>query len=161
MAKEVKKTSLLTEAEKQKLLKKGQSKKPVSSATSAEPARSGYVGTAPAPRRSEATAEPEVKTSKAKYWLVLAVLVLVALFVSPKPQLVQYQTAGMTTTSVYMPGWFGAEGRIMDTQQRALLSEKEQSLYLCFSEQKPEQCIKYQVKQQQGPIAALLYMSRH
>lgn len=159
MAKELKKTSLLSEAEKQKLLKKGQAKKPVAAA-SAAPARSGYVGSASAPARAEAVTEPEVKPSKAKYWLGLAVLLLVAVVICPKPQLVHYQTAGMTTSSVYMPGWFGGEGRILDTKQRAVLSEQEQSLYLCFSEQKTEQCIKYQVKQQQGPVAALLYLSR-
>jgi len=161
MAKELKKASLLTEAEKQKLRKKSATKKLVAQHTEPTAARSGYVGSLSTPRYRQA-AEP-VATNKtvSRYWFILLLLFLLAVVFSPKPQLVQYHTAGMTTTSIYMPGWFGQPGSILDTKQRALLSVEEQSLYLCFPDQQTEQCTKYQIKELKGPFAALWYLLRH
>ncbi|RRJ21000.1 hypothetical protein EIK76_08930 [Rheinheimera mesophila] len=92
-----------------------------------------------------------------KLWLSLVLLLLMAFVIAPKPQLLEYHSAGLTTQSIYMPGWFGAEGIILDTNQRAVLAEDEQRLYLCFADQSKEQCAKYQLRQQQGFIAAAIF----
>jgi hypothetical protein len=155
MANQIKKASLLSEADKQKLLKNAGSKKPISqtqtTTTAARPVSQASV------RR---TAEEQINTassSKAKVWLYMAIVLLTLFVITPKPALLEYHSAGLTTQSIYMPGWFGQPGIILDTNQRALLAEDEQSLYLCFDGQSREQCAKYQLRQQQGMFAAALF----
>lgn len=158
MARQIKKASLLSEADKQKLLKKAGNKKPLTQAQNTAPAApvmrtvSGSAG--------KSSTEEQVGTSTAKttkIWLGLALLLLAAFVIAPKPQLLEYHSAGLTTQSIYMPGWFGKPGTILDTNQRALLAEEEQLLYLCFEGQSNEQCARYQLRQQQGFIAAALF----
>lgn len=157
MAKEIKRASLLSEADKQKLLKKAGSKKLLAQ----EP-----TNTAPAAAVrsvSRVAARPAVDNTKnssgqkAKVWLSLLTLLLIVFVITPKPALLQYQSAGLVTQSIYIPGWFGKSGTILDTNQRAVLVEEEQSLYLCFEGQTREQCSKYQLRQQQGLFAAALF----
>lgn len=157
MAKQLKKASLLSEADKQKLLKKAGNKKPLTQAqttTTAIPAVRSVSRSAIRLSAEEQTNTPTA--NKAKIWGGVAVL-LTALIIVPKPQLLEYQSAGLITKSIYMPGWFGKPGVIVDTNQRAVLAEEEQSLYLCFEGQTNEQCAKYQLRQQQSFIAATLF----
>lgn len=157
MAKEIKKASLLSEADKQKLLKKAGSKKLIdqaqNSAASVPPVRSSSR----AASRHIADNPATPSGTKTKVWLGLILLLLVAVVITPKPQLLKYQSAGLVTQSIYIPGWFGKAGTILDTNQRALLAEDEQSLYLCFEGQTNEQCAKYQLRQQQGLFAAAMF----
>lgn len=157
MAKQIKKASLLSEAEKQKLLQKAGNKKPITqtlNSTAANPA----VRAVPRPLARSLSAEQISSSSaKTKVWVGTAIILLSAFFIAPKPQLLEYQSAGLITQSVYMPGWFGRPGIILDTNQRAILAEEEQSLYLCFDGQSNEQCAKYQLRRQQGFIAAGLF----
>ncbi len=157
MTRQIKKASLLSEADRQKLLKKAGSKKPLTQPqnTAAAPVARSVSGSA-----SRLNTEQQAVTSPAKnikLWLGLAFILLAAFVIAPKPQLLEYHSAGLTTQSVYMPGWFGKPGIILDTNQRALLAEEEQTLYLCFEGQSNEQCAKYQLRQQQGFIAAALF----
>lgn len=158
MAKQIKKASLLSEAEKQKLLKKAGNKKPLTqpqnTASSATELRT--ASRSASKRATEEQAATSTATMR-NICLGLALLVLVVFVIAPKPQLLEYHSAGLTTQSIYMPGWFGAEGTILDTNQRAVLAEDEQRLYLCFAEQSKEQCAKYQLRQQQGFIAATMF----
>ena len=159
MAKQIKKASLLSEADKQKLLKKAGNKKPLTQPqTTATPSSVTRTVSRPATRMNP---EEQVNTSTAKsikLWSsLLAVLVLASFIIAPTPQLIEYHSAGLTTQSIYMPGWFGKAGTILDTNQRAVLSEEEQSLYLCFEGQSNEQCAKYQLRKQQGLIAAAIF----
>lgn len=157
MAKQIKRASLLSEADKQKLLKNAGSKKPISptqttAAVSAAPAVSRTAA-----RRPAAEISSKASSAKTKVGLGIALILLATFVVAPKPTLIEYHSAGLTTQSIYMPGWFGQPGVILDTNQRALMAEDEQSLYLCFEGQSREQCAKYQVRQQQGMIAAALF----
>lgn len=158
MAKQIKKASLLSEADKQKLLKKAGNKKPLTQPqTTATPTSVTRTVSRPAARMNS---EEQANTSIAKtlkLWSGLMVLALAALIIAPTPQLLEYHSAGLTTQSIYMPGWFGKEGIILDTNQRAVLAEDEQTLYLCFEGQSNEQCAKYQLRKQQGLIAAALF----
>lgn len=158
MAKQIKKASLLSEADKQKLLKKAGNKKPLTqpqTTTSASAVGRGLSGSA---NRLATEQHTVVSTKKnIKLWLSLVLLLLMVFVIAPKPQLLEYHSAGLTTQSIYMPGWFGAEGIILDTNQRAVLAEDEQRLYLCFADQSKEQCAKYQLRQQQGFIAAAIF----
>ena len=157
MAKQIKRASLLNEADKQKLLKKAGNKKPLTQTTITPitPTSVARTVTRGSLNTEKQASDSTVKT--VKIWAGVAVLLLVAFAIAPKPQLLEYHSAGLTTQSVYMPGWFGKAGTILDTNQRAVLSEEEQSLYLCFEGQSNEQCAKYQVRQQQGFIAAALF----
>jgi len=158
MAKQIKKASLLSEADKQKLLKKAGNKKPLTQPqTTATP-----TSVTRTVSRSAAHMNTEEQTSAStartiKLFGGLVVFVLATFILAPTPQLLEYQSAGLTAQSVYMPGWFGKPGTILDTNQRAVLSEEEQTLYLCFEGQSNEQCAKYQLRKQQGLIAAALF----
>lgn len=158
MAKQLKKASLLSEADKQKLLKKAGNKKPLTqaqTATTAIPAGRTVTRSATGSNNEEQTSTSTAKNFKV--WAGISIVLLVAFILAPKPQLIEYQSSGLTTQSVYMPGWFGKPGVILDTNQRAVLAEKEQSLYLCFEGQSNEQCAKYHLRKQQGFIAAALF----
>lgn len=158
MAKQIKKASLLSEAERQKLLKKAGNKKPISqtqTTTTAVPAARTVSRSTIRQNTEEHTGTSSSK--KTKLWASAAIALLTAVIIAPKPALLEYQSAGLITQSLYMPGWFGQPGVIMDTNQRAVLAEEEQSLYLCFEGQSNEQCAKYQLRQQQGFIAAALF----
>jgi len=157
MAKQIKKASLLSEAEKQKLLKKAGNKKPITQSSAAAPAAAAADRAISRYATRPKVEEVPSAANKAKVWFGLAVLLLTAFVIAPKPQLLEYQSAGLITQSIYMPGWFGKPGVILDTNQRAVLAEEEQSLYLCFEGQSKEQCAKYQLRQQQGFIAAGLF----
>lgn len=159
MAKQIKKASLLSEADKQKLLKKAGNKKPLTQPqVTAAPTSVTRTVSRSAARLSpveEQASSTTAKTIKLSAGIVL--LALATFIIAPTPQLLEYQSAGLTTQSIYMPGWFGKEGTILDTNQRAVLSEEEQTLYLCFEGQSNEQCAKYQLRKQQGLIAAALF----
>jgi hypothetical protein len=159
MAKQIKKASLLSEADKQKLLKKAGNKKPLTQPqTTATPTSVTRTVSRSAARLTPAEEQSSTSTAKTiKLWSGLAALVLAAFIIAPTPQLLEYHSAGLTTQSVYMPGWFGKAGTILDTNQRAVLSEEEQTLYLCFEGQSNEQCAKYQLRKQQGLIAAAIF----
>lgn len=158
MARQIKKASLLSEAEKQKLLKKAGNKKPIHQAqsiTAANPAVSSISRSVVRSANEQQVNNPAA--NKAKLWVSAIVILLTAFILAPTPQLLEYQSAGLTTQSVYIPGWFGKPGIILDTNQRAVLAEEEQSLYLCFEGQTKEQCAKYQLRQRQGLIAAAIF----
>ncbi len=157
MTRQIKKASLLSEADRQKLLKKAGSKKPLTQPQNTASAAPAARTVSAASRRPT---EEQAVTSSAKtikIWLGLGLLLLAIFVIAPKPQLLEYHSAGLTTQSLYMPGWFGKPGIILDTNQRALLAEDEQALYLCFEGQSNEQCAKYQLRQQQGFIAATIF----
>lgn len=158
MAKQIKKASLLSEADKQKLLKKAGSKKPLAQAqntVTAAPVARTVSRSASRLHTEEQTGTSTAKTIK--IWAGITAFLIAAFVIAPKPQLLEYHSAGLTTQSVYMPGWFGKPGIILDTNQRAVLAEDEQRLYLCFEGQSNEQCAKYQLRQQQGFIAAVIF----
>jgi hypothetical protein len=159
MAKQIKKASLLSEADKQKLLKKAGNKKPLTQPQAiATPTSVTRTVSRSAARLAPAEGQASTSTAKTiKISASIVVLALAALIIAPTPQLLEYHSAGLTTRSVYMPGWFGKAGTILDTNQRAVLSEEEQTLYLCFEGQSNEQCAKYQLRKQQGLIAAATF----
>ncbi len=158
MIKQIKKASLLSEAERQKLLKKAGNKKPISQtqSTTTEIPYTGPVSRS-AIRQSTEQQTATSSSKKNKLWASTVIALLAAIVIAPKPLLLEYQSAGLITKSIYMPGWFGKPGVILDTNQRAVLAEEEQNLYLCFEGQSNEQCAKYQLRQRQGFIAAALF----
>jgi hypothetical protein len=157
MTRQIKKASLLSEADKQKLLKKAGSKKPIQqSAQSVSAVPHNTAQQVSGRTQTEATVN-KAAGSKAKLWGSLLVLIVPALLLLPKPQLLEYQSAGIVTQSIYLPSYLGKPATILDTNQRAVLAEEEQSLYLCFEGQSNEQCAKYQLRKQQGVIAAALF----
>ena len=160
MAKDLKRASLLSEADKQKLLAKASAKKPVARV---------QTSTDTTTRRAEFNSSPlpieQQKSTRllthGKIWLVLLLIMLCSVALLPKPKLIEYQSAGLVTQSIYIPGFFGRPAVILDTRQRAILAEDEQSLYLCFEGQSTEQCAKYQLLKIQGWIAAALFWYQH
>lgn len=96
-----------------------------------------------------------------KSTMIVLVTLLVLLILLPKPQLLHYGTLQMDTKSIYWPGMFGYGEGLIDSHQRVLIDEERQEMYLCFPNQKKEDCTKYRIKQQEGMIAALLHWVKH
>ncbi len=158
MAKKIKKASLLSEADKQKLLKKAGNKKPLTQTQAIASTVTATRTVSSASSRLASQQQSPASTGKnTRIWLGITVVLCAVFIMAPKPQLLEYHSAGLSTQSIYMPGWFGQEGTILDTNQRAVLAEQEQTLYLCFEGQSNEQCAKYQLRQQQGFIAAAVF----
>lgn len=89
--------------------------------------------------------------------LFFAVL-LVAAIIVPKPQLIVYKKLNLVSRSIYLPGWFGAPGKFLDSSQRVIINKPLNLIYLCFSIKQPkEQCNRYLFIEQKGMVPALNY----
>ncbi|MFT4925416.1 MAG: hypothetical protein ACI8WB_001509 [Phenylobacterium sp.] len=83
-------------------------------------------------------------------------LLLIGLIVVPKPQLIIYKKLSLVAQSVYLPGWFGAPGKFLDSNQRVIINKSLGLVYLCFSiEQPKEKCNRFQFLEQKGLFSAI------
>jgi|JI7StandDraft_1071085.scaffolds.fasta_scaffold00562_6 hypothetical protein len=151
MSKTIKKVGLLKDSDKPK-------KPTAASASSAidKSAAQQSLELLP-PLPSKADAAPRSMKST----MIVLVALVMLLILLPKPQLLHYGTLQMSTTSIYWSGLFGYGEGLIDSHQRVLLDEERQEMYLCFPNQKKEECTKYRIKQQQGMIAAFVYWLNH
>jgi hypothetical protein len=65
----------------------------------------------------------------------------------------------LTATSIYIPGWFGQPGKMLDSQQKVILDKDRGLVYLCFGKIDPEkqlkeQCNRFQFVSQEGMFSA-------
>lgn len=149
MSKSIKKVGLLKDSDKHK---KTASAKQAIDATAAQQSLELLP---PLPNKTNAAP----RSMKSTMIVLCTFLALLILF--PKPQLLHYGTLQMDTKSIYWPGMFGYGEGLIDSHQRVLLDEERQEMYLCFPNQKKEDCTKYRIKQQEGMIAALLHWLKH
>jgi hypothetical protein len=151
MSKAIKKVGLLKDSDKPKKM----ASISASQATDAPAAQQSLELLPPLPNKTNAAPRSMKSTT------IILVTLLVLLILLPKPQLLHYGTLQMDTKSIYWPGMFGYGEGLIDSHQRVLIDEERQEMYLCFPNQKKEDCTKYRIKQQEGMIAALLHWLNH
>lgn len=146
MAKEIKRQSLLNaEQQKIKVRKRAPQGKP-------------KVAAAPTPEAlAEAKALQEAKVKRKQKLLgILGGVILLALIISPKPKLVRYSKGNTEIQSVYLPGWFGTPGRLLDSSAKDIeVNSDKDYFYICHKYNKQKDCQRYQVIEVKGMMAAL------
>lgn len=109
--------------------------------------------------KAQAKAAQKGSSLGKKIKMTLLAILAIAIIIVPKPQLLQYKKLGLTATSIYIPGWFGQPGKLLDSPQRVVLDKERGLVYLCFGKIDPEkqlkeQCNRFQFVSQQGMFAA-------
>ncbi|CAM4322235.1 hypothetical protein [Pseudoalteromonas ostreae] len=102
------------------------------------------------------TASSELaETKKNRTGLIVAGVIVFAILIIPKPQLLTYEKSGLVTQSVYWPGLFGYGAMLFDSNLQPNADLARNSLYLCQNNKQPDTCQKYRVTEQAGFFSAL------
>ncbi len=88
----------------------------------------------------------------------LLVLVALLLVLFPKPKLITYQKANVTSQSVYWPGIFSVKPKLLDSTYQADANFDQNVLYLCQPGQSIQSCQRYTILRTQGFFSALIYL---
>ncbi|NMM41627.1 hypothetical protein [Pseudoalteromonas arctica] len=102
------------------------------------------------------TASSELaETKKSRTGIIVAGVIMFAILVIPKPQLLTYEKLGLVTQSVYWPGLFGYGAMLFDSNLQPNADLARNNLYLCQNNKQPDTCQKYRVTEQAGFFSAL------
>ncbi len=85
------------------------------------------------------------------FTISLLILVLV-----PKPSLLTYKKSSMVSQSVYWPGGFSSEPKLLDSTLHPRLDTQRRTLYLCIDLQQPQSCQKYRIIAEEGIFSVLI-----
>ena len=89
-------------------------------------------------------------------------LIFLAAIIAPTPQLLIYKKLNLVASSIYIPGFFGSPGRLLDSPQAVIIDEPMAVVYLCFGQiDDKTQCNNYQFIEQIGMFSALFYYLEH
>lgn len=109
-------------------------------------------------KQTKSAAQVNKSSGIKKFFQLIFVLFIVGLIIVPKPKLLVYQKLGLVTNSVYIPGWFGAAGHIVDSTQRVIIEENLGLVYLCYQRDQPiEHCNRFTFVEEKGMIAAFIH----
>lgn len=87
---------------------------------------------------------------------VFLALFFVGLIIVPKPKLIVYKKLSLVANSIYIPGWFGSPGYMLDSTQRVIIDESLNIIYFCYAKDLPkEQCNRYEFIEKKGMFSAL------
>lgn len=105
------------------------------------------------------TATPSNKGSiVGKILSYVGILLLLAVIVVPKPELLRYQKMNTVTTSIYWPGVFGVGAGLLDSHLSVYIDNARQELNLCYQHQQSQQCSRYQIVHQGGLVDVIMYL---
>lgn len=155
MPAEMKKQQLLGSQDvKKRKPKKSQNK-------TSQQANAAAAAQAQANAKAEA-AKAKKQSKPSKFKLYFFGIIIIALIIVPKPQVLVYKKLGLTASSIYIPGWFGTPGKLLDSTQKVILEKQLGLVYLCFGEINPgkqlkEQCNRYQFVEQRGIFSAFFH----
>ena len=79
-------------------------------------------------------------------------------FVGPKPQLLTYEKMGITSQSIYWPGFYKYNAFILDSNLKANANIQSNNLFLCHDNIKNLPCQKYKITNIQGPFSAMVFL---
>jgi hypothetical protein len=83
-------------------------------------------------------------------------LFFIAFIIAPKPQLLIYKKLDLVANSIYIPGWFGQPGFLLDSDQRVVIDKPLGLVYLCYKKEQPkEHCNRFNFIEQKGIFSAL------
>ena len=85
------------------------------------------------------------------FTILLLILVLV-----PKQSLLTYKKSSMVSQSVYWPGLFSSEPKLLDSTLNPRLDKEHRTLYLCIDLQQPQSCQKYRIIAEEGLFSVLM-----
>ncbi|MFT5162728.1 MAG: hypothetical protein ACI9FJ_001305 [Alteromonadaceae bacterium] len=101
---------------------------------------------------TDKTVKPKGQRVIKKTLQVLICLVFISFIIAPKPQLIVYKKLNLVAQSIYLPGWFGTDGKFLDSSQRVIINKSLGVIYLCYAK---GECNRYQFIEQKGLFAAL------
>jgi hypothetical protein len=87
----------------------------------------------------------------------LLLLLVMALILLPKPELLRYQKLHTVATSIYWPGLYGVGEGLVDSDLAVYIDRSRQELNLCYQHEQTQQCTRYQILQQGGLVDVLLF----
>ncbi|KAF7774275.1 hypothetical protein PCIT_a0689 [Pseudoalteromonas citrea] len=136
------------QAKKQSLLGQAQGKRP-----NRRPSQKKASPTANKPA-ADSTAIIEEKSSSKVKWLIMAALILL-IILFPKPKLLTYEKLGLVAQSIYWPGLPGVDPILLDSTLYPQPALDRNTLYLCADRANPKTCHKYQIIEQKGVFSAI------
>lgn len=109
-------------------------------------------------KQTKSAAQVNKSSGIKKFFQLILVLFMIGLIIVPKPKLLVYQKLGLVANSVYIPGWFGAAGHIIDSSQRVIIEENLGLVYFCYQKDQPiEHCNRYTFVEEKGMISAFIH----
>lgn len=109
-------------------------------------------------KQTKSAAQVNKSSGNKKFIQFIFGLFIIGLIIVPKPKLLVYQKLGLVSNSIYIPGWFGATGYIMDSSQRVIIEDNLGLVYLCYQKDQPkEHCNRYTFVEEKGMIAAFIH----
>ena len=93
-----------------------------------------------------------------KLLIYTSVILVLALIVLPKPELLRYQKMNTVATSIYWPGAFGIGEGLVDSNLAVYIDNSRQELNLCYELQQEQQCSRYQILHRGGLIDVILHL---
>jgi hypothetical protein len=89
-------------------------------------------------------------------WSVL--MVILALLLIPKPELIVYQQQNIQAKSIYWSGIFGLGAGLNDSQMLVFLDDQRREMRLCYAAEVAVQCSKYHVIHRGGVFEVGRYL---
>ena len=102
--------------------------------------------------------QAKAKNRKGNKLLITLIVLLVVLFLFPKPQLITYEKIGIVAKSIYWSGLPGIEPIIFDTKLHIRPALERDTLYLCMDKHIPDTCQKYKIVQKEGILSAIKFL---
>ena len=88
----------------------------------------------------------------------LVVIMLAAVIMIPKPQLISYQAADQISQGVYWPG-ITSSGRFLDSNADFVkIDATTNNLHLCYRFEQGDSCQQYEIIQSHGLFETIIFM---
>lgn len=85
-------------------------------------------------------------------------MLLLAILLIPKPELIVYQQQNIQAKSLYWPGIFGLGAGLSDSQMLVFLDDERREMRLCYAGAQAVQCSKYQIIHRGGLLDVGRYL---
>lgn len=99
---------------------------------------------------------PSASPTRLLSWCLF--LILLALLLTPKPELIVYQQQNIQAKSVYWSGIFGLGAGLSDSQMLVFLDDDRREMRLCYAGELAVQCSKYQIIHRGGMLEVGRYL---
>ena len=127
------------------------------------PQKNKTITVKPTPTNKLANLGPQLKPQskntkrgiKLTLFFIFTILLLILVLV-PKPSLLTYKKSSMVSQSVYWPGLFSSEPKLLDSTLHPRLDKEHRTLYLCIDLQQPQSWQKYRIIAEEGIFPVLL-----
>ena len=109
-------------------------------------------------KQTKTSSKATQKSATKKFTQIMLGAFILGLIIVPKPKLLVYKKLDLVGQSIYLPGWFGTPGQLLDSKQRVIIEDSLGLVYLCYQENLPkEHCNRFKFVEQKGMIAAIIH----